>query len=819
MSMLGITINGVARELDVANDMPLLWVLRDTLGLKGTKYGCGVGGCGICTVLADGEPLRSCVVSTGDIGGRDIVTIEGLAQQGHSLLAAWVQEQVPQCGYCQPAQILTAAALLRRDPQPGDAEIDAAMSGVLCRCGTYQRVRRAIQSAARSDPGAARALRSRPPLSEPGVALDDWIRIAADGTVTVMINHSEMGQGVSTALATLVAEELEADPDRIGVEFAPADERYRNPLFNEQSTGGSTSVRGEWERLSLAGARARLRLIEAAARQWDVPPGECIAEAGAVVHRPSGSRLGYGALAPVAARIAPPPEVTLKEPEQCRLLGRGLPRLDIPDMVGGRTVYGMDVSLSGMRVATVARCPVFGGRVKSFDRTAALAVPGVEQVVEIGRGVAVVARDTWAALRGRDALQVTWDFGPCERLDSGAVHARLAAALDHPGAVRQSTGHAEQAFARAARIVEAEYETAALAHGTLEPMNCLARIAADGCEVWLGTQSQDGSRETAARVSGVPLERVQVQSQTLGGGFGRRFETDMVEEAVATAKAIGAPVQVVWTRADDFRHDHYRPAFVSRVRAALDADGLPLGWIQRNCGQSAAGEGHTDLGYAIPHIHSEFVAVDSPVPQGAWRAVGAGQDAFAVESFIDELAHAAGKDPFEYRRALLLNAPRKRAVLELAARAAGWDEAAPAGRYRGIAVYRSFGSYVAQVAEVSVGGVGVRVHRVVCAIDCGRTVNPDIIRAQMEGGVAMGLSAALKEGVTIEHGRVIQGSFADYPILSFAEMPQVEVHIAASAEAPGGVGEPGLPPLAPAVANAVAAATGLRPRTLPLRLG
>ncbi len=815
--MQRISINGVARELAVGGDTPLLWVLRDTLGLKGTKYGCGVGICGSCTVLADGQPLRSCVVPVGDLDGRAIVTIEGLAERGHPLLAAWIQEQVPQCGYCQPGQILTAAALLRQHPEPVDGEIDAAMAGVLCRCGTYQRIRRAIHTAVGGGSGTEQPLPSNPPPAQPAVALDDWIRIGPDGTVTVMINHSEMGQGVTTALATLVAEELEVGLHRVRAEFAPADVRYRNPLFDEQSTGGSTSVRGEWDRLSLAGARARVRLVQAAARHWRVPPGDCMAVDGTVVHRPSGRRVAYGVLAPAAVRIEPPQQVALKGAGQCRLLGRTLPRLDIPDMVAGRTVYGMDVSVPGMRVATVLRCPVFGGKVKSLDASGALSVPGVEQVVEIGRGVAVLARDTWTALRAREALRVTWDHGPNAGLSTAAIRARLAAALDNHGAVRQSAGDTGRAFSQAARTVEAEYATASLAHATIEPMSCTARVTKQRCEVWVGTQSQEGSRETAARVSGVPLEGVQVHSQTLGGGFGRRFETDMVEEAVAIAKAVGDPVQVVWTRADDIQHDYYRPAQVVRLRAALDAEGWPLGWSQRSAGQSVAGEACAELPYAIPDVHSEFVAVDLPVPQGAWRAVGAGQDAFAVECFMDELARAAGKDPVEYRRALLGDAPRHRTVLEVAAHAAGWGDAAPAGCHRGVAVYRSFGSYVAQVAEVAVNGATVRVQRVVCAIDCGRIVNPDIIRAQVEGAVAMGLSAAIKEAVAIEGGRVTQGSFADYPILTFAEMPQVEVHIIESEEPPGGVGEPGLPPLAPAVANAVAAATGVRLRTLPLR--
>lgn len=820
--MLHIIINGESYELDIARDTPLLWILRDTLGLKGTKYGCGIGVCGICTVIADGELLRSCVLPVGDVVDRDVITIEGLTQgghpRGHPLVSAWINEQVPQCGYCQPGQILAAVVLLKHHPNPSDAEIDAAMKGVLCRCGTYQRIRRAIHAAAKLPSDAVPSSPVKPAPVEVGVALDDWIRVASDGTVTVMINHSEMGQGMTTALATLVAEELEVDLDQVRTEFAPADKRYRNPIFDSQTTGGSTSVRGEWDRLSRAGASARRRLITAAAQHWGVKQKDCVAEGGVVSHRPSGRRLGYGELAPSAANIKAPKRLALKRQDQCRLLGRAMPRLDVPDMVAGRTCYGIDVSLTGMRVASVVRCPVVGGKVESFDAATALAVPGVEQVLAITRGIAVVATDTWAALRGREALRVNWDFGPHADLNNGAIEAQLKLALERRGDVRQRAGRVDRVFKHATRMVDADYATVPLAHATLEPMNCTARVTDDSCDVWAGTQSQEDTRETAALVSGVPLERVQVHTQYLGGGFGRRLETDTVAEAVEIAKIIGSPVQVVWTRADDMQHDYYRPAYRARLRAALDAEGWPVAWFRRSASQSVAGEACAELAYAIPNIRSEFVEVESPVPAGAWRSVGAGHDAFVVESFIDELAHAAGQDQFEYRRTLLRDAPRHRAVLELAANAAGWGSTAPAGRHRGIAVYHSFGSYVAEVAEVSIEDTVVRVHRVVCAIDCGRVVNPDGIRAQLEGGIAFGLSGALKEAITIEQGRVTQSSFQDYPILTIDEMPEVEVHIVESNEPPGGVGEPGVPPIAAAVANAIMAATGNRLRTLPLRL-
>lgn len=816
--MPALSINGESRKLDVDPAMPLLWVLRDHLGLRGSKYGCGVGVCGICTVLVAGQPRRSCVLSVAEAADQEITTIEGLARQGNPVLNAWIANQVPQCGYCQPAQILSAIALLDRHPDPTDDQIDRAMTGVLCRCGTYQRIRHALRSVHRQSGGLVEPVPLQAAPQDPGIALDEWIRIASDGTVTVTINHAEMGQGVASALATLIAEELEVDLGRVRIDFAPVDRRYRNPIFDEQTTGGSTSVRGEWQRLSIAAARARVRLVKAAAKQWGVSQKECAAELGTVIHGPSGRRLGYGELAETAAGLTAPKRLALKAPGECRLLGLPLPRLDIPDMCAGRTVYGMDVTLPDLRVATVARSPAFGGSLRGFDAGAALAVPGVERVLRIGRGVAVVARGAWAALQGRDALRIDWDPGPNAGLDTESLEAQVANGLDRAALPRQHRGDVARVLARAAHVEEAEYSTAPLAHATLEPMNCTARIDELGCEVWVGTQSPELAQRRAAEVSELPRAKVKVHSQFMGGGFGRRLEPDVVEEAVAIAKEIHQPVQVIWSRDDDLQHDYYRPAYRSRMRAVLNETGLPLLWFQRGTGAGVAGEGCAELPYDIPHVQVEFAEVDSRLPTGAWRSVGAGQDAFAVESFIDELAIAAGRDPFEYRRDLLITAPRHRQVLELAAEKAGWFDARASKHHRGVAVYRSFGSYVAEVAEISVLGGTIKVQRVVCAIDCGRIVNPDTIRAQVEGAVALALSAALKERVLLSGGVVLQRSFEDYPILTLAEMPRVEVHIVDSDAQPGGVGEPGVPPLAPAVANAVAAATGVRLRALPLSI-
>ena len=500
------------------------------------------------------------------------------------------------------------------------------------------------------------------------------------------------------------------------------------------------------------------------------------------------------------------------------MLGTSQPRLEVPAMVLGSAVYGADVALPGMLVASVLRCPVFGGSAKRVDARAARKVAGVRDIVEIQRGVAVLAENAWAALSARERLNVTWDFGTNAELDNVSLSRRLTDAAARSGKIAKDKGDPEQAFAGATRLLEAQYQTSYLAHATSEPMNCVARVTPEGCDVWVGTQSQEGAQATAARVCGLAKDRVRVHSTLLGGGFGRRLESDFVAEAVELAQRCGAPVQVLWTRADDFQHDFYRPAHYTAVKAVLDDKGMPHAWWQRAVGPALALEMIT-VPYAIPHYREEHVLVESPLPIGAWRSVGAGQNAFPVESFVDELAHAANQDPLTYRLALLADAPRHRAVLELAAEKAGWRAPAAAGVGRGIALYRSFGSSVAQVAEVSVGDADrLSVKRIVCAIDCGQVVNRDAVCAQIEGSIAMGLSAALTEQVRIKNGRVTQATFEDYPILTFAEMPDVEVHIIASSAKPGGVGEPGVPPLAPAVANAVYAATGTRLRSLPLQL-
>jgi isoquinoline 1-oxidoreductase beta subunit len=818
-TMIPLTVNGNTHRAQSDPEKPLLWVLRDELGLKGTKYGCGAGVCGACLVLLDGEPNHACMVPLKDLGSRKVTTIEGLPDD-HPVIQAWLAEQVPQCGYCQPAQILAAAALLKTSANPTDAEIDAALAGVLCRCGTYQRIRRAIHLAAQSK--AAPSPLHLPELldalpDDAGVGLNDWVWINRDNLVTLMINRSEMGQGALTGLAVLFAEELDVDLDRVRTVFAPVDARYEHGLWGGQFTGGSSSIRGEWTRLRKAAATVRARLVDAAARRWGVAADACRTGQGAVEHPPTGRRLGYGELAESAGRMDAPRTVPLKAASAFRLIGHPLPRLDIPAMLRGQARYGIDVSVPGMRVATVARCPVFGGRARGFDAAAAMAFPRVREVVPIERGIAVVADDFWSAQRGREALQVDWSVGKHAAFSNAKIEKRLLAALDEEGTLAERRGDAKRTLGRAAGIVEAVYQTPYLAHATIEPMNCVAHVQKDGCDVWVGTQDQKSTRARAAEITGLPEALVRVHTQFLGGGFGRRLETDFADEAVELSMKLGRPVQVIWTRADDLQHDFYRPAHAARLQASLDGRGQPAAWFMRLAGPASALDG-ARVAYAIPNLREAHVEVASAVPTGAWRSVGASNNAFGIECFVDELAHVAGRDPLEYRLALLEDAPRHRGVLELAAGKAGWGGPVAPGRGRGVAVYESFDAVVAQVAEVRVANGAIRVERVVCVIDCGIAVTPDAVCAQLEGSVAFGLSAALHEEVRIADGRVEQASLQDYQILTMAEMPTVEVHILPSRRAPGGVGEPGVPVIAPAVANAVFAATGQRLRRLPLRL-
>jgi len=660
-----------------------------------------------------------------------------------------------------------------------------------------------------------------------------WLRIGTDDRVLVIVDRSEMGQGVTTSLPMLLAEELEADWTKIRFEFAPADKAYINQLFGIQGTGGSSSVRAAWKPLREAGAQARTMLIAAAAQTWAVEPSSCRAEAGAVIHAATNRRLTYGGLAQRAAGLPVPAEVQLKDPKDWRLAGKPTKRLDTRFKVNGTAQFGIDVRVPGMLTAVVARSPVFGGTVRTFDATAAKAIPGVRHVVQISSGVAVVGDGYWPAKQGRDALKVSWDEGPVAQVSSASISSLFAQRATQDGAVARHDGDAVAALAGAAQRVEAVYELPFLAHATMEPMNCTAHVRAGAVDIWAPTQNQTGVQMVGGQIGGVPPEKVAVHTTYLGGGFGRRFELDFIIEALETSKAAGAPVKVIWSREDDIQHAQYRPANYHQLRAGLDASGRPVAWTHRIVAPSImarmfpqmvkngldgeAVEGGVGLPYAVPNVHVDYQLTDTGIPVGFWRSVNNSFNAFVVESFIDELAAAAKQDPYEYRRTLLANAPRDLGVLELAATKAGWGTPLPAGRSRGIAVYKSFESFAAQVAEVSVSPAGdVRVHRVVCAIDCGLHVNPSTIEAQMQGGIVYGLTAALNGAITIENGRVTQSNFHDYRMLRLAEMPVVEVYIVPSNEAPGGVGEPGTPPIAPAVCNAIFAATGKRIRKLPI---
>lgn len=663
-----------------------------------------------------------------------------------------------------------------------------------------------------------------------------FLRIGRDGTVTVVVPQSEMGQGVLTSLPMIVAEELDADWKTVRFEQAPADKAYANPILGIQITGGSTSVRAFWETLRKAGATARAMLVMAAAKTWGVDAAACRAENGTVMHQPTGRKLTYGELAGAAAKIPVPKDVTLKSPRDFNLLGKPLHRLDTPAKVRGDAVFGIDVKLPGMLIAAVARCPVFGGKVAKYDDHDTKLVPGVRQVVPINSGIAVVADTFWAARKGRDGLKITWDEGTLASLSSDGIYRLFEAAARQAGPTARNDGDAARALSAASRKIEAIYQVPYLAHATMEPMNCTATVSKTRCEVWAPAQGQTQAQRTAAELAGLPPSSVFIHTTYLGGGFGRRGETDFVAEAVQTSKAVGAPVKVIWTREDDIRHDYYRPATYNLLSAGLDAQGLPVAWMTRIVGPSifashALGmgrkvpsldptsvEGLADLPYEIPNIRVEYIEKEPGVPVGFWRSVGCSQNAFIAESFMDEIAAAGEKDPYELRRKYLAKHPRHLGVLELAATRAGWGKPLPKGTYRGIAMAEAYGSFVAQVAEVSVAEDGtVRVHRVVCATDCGMEVNPDTIEAQMQGGIVFGLTAAFYGNISILNGRVEQGNFNDYQMLRLREMPAVEVYLVKSQEAPGGVGEPGVPPIAPAVANAVFAATGKRIRRLPMR--
>jgi isoquinoline 1-oxidoreductase beta subunit len=665
-----------------------------------------------------------------------------------------------------------------------------------------------------------------------------YVRVGTDEMITVIANHSEMGQGVYTSLPMLLNEELEADWSKIRVESAPVDAAYNHSVFGIQITGGSTSTASEWVRYREMGAVARVMLVQAAAQQWNVPADSCHVERGVVIHGASGRKASYGSLANAAAAIPVPANVPLKDPKSFTLVGKPTRRLDTPSKTNGTAQFGLDVNLPGMLTALVARAPVFGGKVVSFDASESLKVPGVRAVEQVPSGVAVIASGFWPAKLGRERLKINWNDGENAKLSSTKMLADFSAQSASPGAIAKTSGDPAGALAGAAKKITAEYDVPYLAHAMMEPLNCVVDLRADSCEIWTGTQFQTVDRANAAKVAGLPPDKVQIHTTLLGGGFGRRANpaSDFVMEAVQVAKAAKAPVKVMWTREDDIRGGWYRPMWHDRFAAGLDAGGEPIAWTHTIVGQSimagtpfeafgiqngidsASVEGAADLLYGIPNLQVDLHSPRIGVPVQWWRSVGHSHTGFSVEAFFDEVAHAGGKDPYQLRRKLLAKQPRMLGVLDLVAQKSNWGKPLPAGHGRGIATHFSFDSYVAQVIEASVEKDGtVHVHRVVCAVDCGRVINPDTVTAQMEGGIIFGLTAALKTEITLENGRVQQRNFNDYPMLRMFEAPAIEVFIVPSEEKPTGVGEPSVPPVAPALTNAIFAATGKRVRRLPIR--
>lgn len=654
-----------------------------------------------------------------------------------------------------------------------------------------------------------------------------FLKIAADDSITVITPAVEMGQGGHTAMPMLLMEELAGDWKHLRVEDAAAAPMYDNPLFHQQSTVGSFAVRGWYVELRRVGAAAREMLIQAAAAEWGVSPAECTAALSVITHHPSGRTLTFGRVATAAAALPVPKNPALKSAGTFALIGTSPPRVDVPDKVDGSALFGIDVVLPQMLHGAVKTCPTLTGTFKSFDDSKARSVAGYHMTVPLPNGVVVLARSYWQAKQALERVDVEYDLGALAGMDSNKVSALLHAGFEEPGAIARNDGDTASALKAAAHTLEAVYEVPYLAHACMEPMNCTARVHSDGCEVWCGTQSPQAAQQAAAAVLGIPAERVHVNTLYLGGGFGRRGESDFVTQAVTAAKAAGRPVKLLWSREEDLQHDFYRPAAAIRFRAAADGAGrvtaLDCSVVTSSepsfsiPGRIFYTEVVSDMHYAIPNIRVTGLDKKVGVRFGFWRSVNASHNPFMQEGFIDELAHELGQDPYRFRRSLLQHdgAARLLGVLDLAAQKAGWGHA-PAGRSLGIAAFEGFGSFIASVAEVSAKDKAIVLHRVVTAIDCGVAVHPDNIRAQLEGGMVYGLSAALDGEITLQNGAVQQTNFTDYPVLTMAQMPVVETYIVESSAAPGGIGEPGTGPIAPALANAIYAATGSRIRSLPL---
>jgi isoquinoline 1-oxidoreductase beta subunit len=662
-----------------------------------------------------------------------------------------------------------------------------------------------------------------------------WLEVLPDNTVIVTINKSEMGQGVYTSLPMIVADELDADWKKVRMEVAPAADAYKDPAWGSQSTGGSSSIRHMMAPLRKAGAAAREMLLIAAAREWNVAVKECAVSLGTVWHIKSNRMLTYGQLTKEAARLEVPQNPTLKKESQFRYMGKELPRLDMHEKVNGKAQFGIDSFVPEMLYAAIARSPAYGADLVSHRKDAARDVPGVQMVVPIHSGMAVCANTIDAAWKGREALKATWQDAKYPDLSTESLEKECIGKLDSNGLVARNDGDVKGALAAAAQRIDSVYLLPYLSHATMEPMNCTVDVRSNGCDIWAPTQNQSGVLAMAAQLTGLKPEQIQVHTTFLGGGFGRRAEQDFVEEALLLSISTGKPIKLVWNREEDIQNDFYRPMNATRIQAGLDADGRVTAWshkivcpsifarvfpqMLKNGIDRAAVEGVENMEYEVPNVAVEYVRLDTPVPVGFWRSVGSSHNAFTVESFVDELAAAARKDPLEFRLGLLKNHSRARKVLEAAADKAGWGKPPAKGQARGIAYHLSFDSYVAEVAEVSINAKSgaITVHKVTCAVDCGPVVNPSIIKAQMMGGLTMGLSAALKEKVEIAKGGIKSENFGDYELLRMNEAPDVDVYIVKSGEKLGGIGEPGVPPIAPAVANAVFKATGARVRQLPMK--
>ncbi len=672
-----------------------------------------------------------------------------------------------------------------------------------------------------------------PDVTEGKFAPNAFIRIDEAGRTTLVMPQVEMGQGVYTSIAMILAEELDADFAQVTLEHAPPNDKlYGNPTFGIQVTGNSNSIRAWWKHLREAGASARAMLVQAAAQQWQVEPQSCTTSNGEVTHQESGRKLSYGALASAASSQTPPKDVALKDPKDFVLIGKPLKRFDTPDKVNGKAIYGIDAILPDMKFATLAACPVFGGKVGKVDDSAAKKIPGVQKVVVLDDMVAVVGDHMWAAKKGLDALVVSWDEGPNARINSNDIWQNLRAASEKDGVVAKSTGDIAKGLATGEKL-EASFELPFLAHAPMEPLNATVHLKPDSCEIWTGTQVMTRVQSEAAKAAGLPVEKVTVNNHLIGGGFGRRLEPDMVVAAVRIAKQVDGPVKVVWTREEDIQHDIYRPIYRDTIAATL-SDGKIKGWKYRVAGSAVlarwlppafqkgididAIDSAIDMPYDIPNFHVEYVRAEPPaVPTGFWRGVGPNNNVFAIECFMDELARKAGKDPIAFRRDMLGQTPRLKAALDLVAEKSNWGDALAARVGRGVSVQPSFGSFIATVVEAEVDEQGeVHLRRVTSAVDTGIAVNPDTIVAQLEGGLIFGLTAALYGEITIDKGRVQQSNFNDYRMLRIDQVPKIEVHVIKSGEAPGGIGETGVTAGPPALRNAILAATGVALRRLPV---